>query len=901
MFDAPPAKNIRTTCPYCGVGCGIVANSNGEVQGDAAHPANNGRLCSKGSALGETLGVERRLLHPEINGHRASWNEALDLAAAKFAHAIKTHGPDSVAIYASGQFLTEDYYVANKLMKGFFGAANIDTNSRLCMASSVAGHIRAFGEDVVPGCYEDIDAADLVILVGSNAAWCHPVLYRRLIAARAARGTRIIVIDPRRTASCDEADLHLPLRLGSDVALFNGLLAHLAKNDALDVDFIASHTADFETTIATACAQTSSSDAVAALTGLDAVDIESFYAMFTQNPRTLTLYSQGVNQSSAGADKVNAIINCHLATGRIGHPGMGPFSLTGQPNAMGGREVGGLANQLAAHMNFANPAHVDRVRRFWNAANMATRPGLKAIELFEAMREGKIKAVWIAGTNPTVSLPRSDRVREALQACPFVVVADLQNNDTTEFAHVRLPAMGWSEKDGTVTNSERRISRQRAFRLAPGEAKPDWWMLSQLGRRMGFAAAFDYENPAQIFREHAALSAFENDGERAFNLSGLAALDDDNYENLEPVQWPVRGDAACSARLFADGNFSHIDARARFVSTPFRGPVESTDAARTLMLNTGRIRDQWHTMTRTGDVPRLAQHTPEPFIDIHPIDAALCKLCDGGFARIESHHGATIMRVRTTDAQRRGEVFSAMHWSQSNSSTGPADRLVSAAVDPVSGQPELKATAVMVLPQPMAWHGLLLRRANVQLQAPDYWCRIAVIGGFAYKLAGVENLAPDHETPDATRILAWLGAGATPDLAVYADPARGVFRYASFVEGKLDACLFVARNPAALPDRDAATAMFNDVAPEHNRARTLAGVSLAGVASVGPIVCACFAVGRTTIVDAIASGACANVGEIGTTLRAGTNCGSCLPEIAAILRETENPAKIKASIGALAA
>jgi assimilatory nitrate reductase catalytic subunit len=857
------------------------------VQGDRAHPANAGRLCSKGAALGETLGAERRLLVPEINGRSATWDEALDLAAAKFSEAIEKHGPDSVALYVSGQFLTEDYYVANKLMKGFFGAANIDTNSRLCMASSVAGHVRAFGEDVVPGCYADIDEADLVVLVGSNAAWCHPVLYRRLEAARAARGTRIVVIDPRRTATCNDADLHLPVRLGTDVALFNGLLLHLTNSEAIDIKFIENHTEDFYTTVAAAAASTPSTERVAALTGLDPAAIDAFYALFTKTARVVTLFSQGVNQSSAGTDKVNAIINCHLATGRIGRPGMGPFSLTGQPNAMGGREVGGLANQLAAHMRFDSPAHVDRVRRFWNAPNMATRPGLKAVQLFDAVREGKIKALWIAGTNPAVSLPRSNRARDALRACPFVVVADVSHNDTTAFAHVRLPAMGWSEKDGTVTNSERCISRQRAFCPPPGDARPDWWMLAQLARRMGWENAFDYRNPAQIFREHAALSAYENDGERAFNIGGLAALDDAAYDTLEPTQWPVSGDGTRGARLFTSGRFSHPDGRARFVATPFRPPVETPEGVRRLMLNTGRVRDQWHTMTRTGDVPSLAQHTPEPFLDVHPEDAARAQLVDGAFARIESRHGAAIMRVRVTDAQRCGDVFAAMHWSESNSSVGPIDKLVGGACDPLSGQPELKATAVRVLAQPMAWHGLLLRRASVQLQSADSWCRIAIEGGFGYTLSGVDDLAADQEAPDPGRVLVWLGVSAMSDLAVYADPGRGVFRYASFIDGALDACLFVARDRASLPDRAAASLMFSEAPPDHNRARVLAGVSLAGVASPGPMVCACFTVGRAAIVEAVAAGGLTSVAEIGKVLRAGTNCGSCLPELAAILREAE--------------
>jgi assimilatory nitrate reductase catalytic subunit len=402
---------LRTTCPYCGVGCGLVVGDDGSLAGDSAHPANFGRLCSKGSALGETLGADDRLLHPTINGREASWDEALDLVAAQFAYTIREHGPDAVALYVSGQFLTEDYYVANKLMKGFIGTANIDTNSRLCMASSVAGHTRAFGADIVPGCYEDIEEADLVVLVGSNAAWCHPVLYQRLVAARETRGTRVVVIDPRRTATCDIADLHFALKPGSDVALFAGLLVHLAESGACDPAWNETHATGFAEALAAARDTAPSLAAIAAITDLTPHDIALFYDWFGSTERVVTCYSQGVNQSSAGTDKVNAILNCHLATGRIGRPGMGPFSLTGQPNAMGGREVGGLANQLAAHMSFARPADLARVRRFWDAPRMASRPGLTAVDLFDAVLDGRVRALWVLGTNPADSMPRADRAR----------------------------------------------------------------------------------------------------------------------------------------------------------------------------------------------------------------------------------------------------------------------------------------------------------------------------------------------------------------------------------------------------------------------------------------------------------------------------------------------------------
>lgn len=334
--------SIRTTCPYCGVGCGVIATPDGaggaDIKGDPDHPANFGRLCSKGTALGQTLGLGERVLAPMVDGHATDWGRALDLVADRFTDALARHGPDSVAFYLSGQMLTEDYYVANKLIKGFMGSANVDTNSRLCMASSVAGHKRAFGSDTVPGSYEDLEEADLVVLVGSNLAWCHPVLYQRLIAARAARGTKVVVVDPRRTATCDAADLHLALASGSDAALFNALLVALADRGALNRDYIDAHVTGFDTALAEARA----SDP--ALTGLAAQDIATFIDWFSTTERVVTVYSQGVNQSESGTDKVNAILNCHLATGRIGRPGMGPLSVTGQPNAMGGREVGGLAN-----------------------------------------------------------------------------------------------------------------------------------------------------------------------------------------------------------------------------------------------------------------------------------------------------------------------------------------------------------------------------------------------------------------------------------------------------------------------------------------------------------------------------------------------------------------------------
>lgn len=881
---------IRTTCPYCGVGCGLLAATDGTLSGDSEHPANMGRLCSKGAALGDTLATDGRLLHPQIGGRNAGWDEALDRIVAAMTRAVTEHGPDSVALYVSGQFLTEDYYVANKLMKGFVGSANIDTNSRLCMASSVAGHVRAFGEDIVPGCYEDIELADLVVLAGSNAAWCHPVLYQRLAAAREKRGTKVVVIDPRRTATCDIADLHLALRPGTDVAVFAGLLLHLVESGACNETWTQHYATGFNEAVKSARAAAPSLAEVAALADVPIDDLQRFYQWFAASERTVTLYSQGINQSSAGTDKVNAIVNCHLATGHIGRAGMGPLSLTGQPNAMGGREVGGLANQLAAHMGFADAADVDRVRRFWNAPRIATRPGLKAVDLFDAVLDGRIKALWIMSTNPAVSMPRTERVRAALAICPFVAVTDCWPTDTSRFAEIVLPAAAWGEKDGTVTNSERCISRQRAFRQPPGEARPDWWMLTEVARRMGWADAFDYRKPADIFREHARLSAFEN-GEpkrRLFDIGALAELSDEQYDSLKPVRWPlprgVQEPQPAVTRLFGDGGgFPTADGRARFVPTPYRAPAVPAGDQFPFILNTGRLRDQWHTMTRTGRLPRLMAHQGEPFVDISFEDAVRLQLNESDLVRIESPHGEAVLPFRVADGLRAGEVFAPIHWTDQFTSAGPIGRLVGAATDPVSGQPELKASPVRLTAVAPQWHGLLLSGSEQVPQGSYYWGRVPLERGHAFTLIGWEPLPSGRGTE--FWIAALLGASTAAELVIYADPARGTYRYASIAGRKLEACLFIARAGAALPSREALAALLGSRIEPEARAFVLAG-SPGGAAAqnaAGPTICSCFGVGLHTLHGAIVSRRLSSVAEIGAVLRAGTNCGSCIPELNAIL------------------
>ena len=861
----------RTTCPYCGVGCGILAKreENGDVtvRGDPEHTANFGRLCSKGSALAETLSLDDRLLFPEIGGERATWHRALDLVASKFSETIAQHGPDSVAFYVSGQLLTEDYYVANKLMKGFIGSANIDTNSRLCMASSVAGHKRAFGADVVPGNYEDLELADLVVLVGSNLAWCHPVLFQRLMAAKENRGTKIIVIDPRRTATAEFADMHLAIKPGGDVALFNGLMTHLYNCGKADAQFVSEHTKGLDEAldVARECN-------VAKITGVPQTELENFYSLFADTERTVTVWSQGVNQSSAGTDKVNAIINCHLVTGRIGREGMGPFSVTGQPNAMGGREVGGLANMLAVHMEIENPVHRELVQRFWSSPAIAEKPGLKAVDMFEAVRDGRIKAIWIMATNPVVSMPDADAVRDALKQCPFVVVSDaIRDTDTARLAHVLFPAAAWGEKDGTVTNSERTISRQRAFLSLPGKSKPDWQIVCDVAKRMGFSG-FNFDNAAGIFREHAALSTFENNDRRALDIGACASLSDQAYEALSPFQWPRPKNKQASPRMFADGKFFTGTGKANIVATPFRAPLGPVSAAFPLVLNTGRIRDQWHTMTRTGKSARLMAHIGEPFVEIHPADARKAGIAPASLVRVSSDRGEVILRALLSEKQKQGTVFVPMHWNDTNANLARVDALIAPNPDPVSGQPELKFTAVEAKAFLAEWYGFAVTAQRPDKQNVGYWAEARADNGFRLELAGERPF--DNRTRFAEGLL------QSSELMAYVDEQAGAFRYAAFENQKFMGALFVSREPVAV----ARGWLVDQLGKVHSRTdafRILAGRS-GSSRDCGSIICACNNVGKTTILSAIAAGAL-TLNAVGDVTKAGTSCGSCRTEIQGML------------------
>ena len=876
-----PLPVVKSTCPYCGVGCGVEAPSakgrSLTVAGDLAHPANAGRLCSKGLALGSTVGLEGRLLSPMIGEREASWNEAIALISRKLRDTIARHGPDAVGFYVSGQLLTEDYYAANKLMKGFIGSGNIDTNSRLCMASAVAAHKLAFGADLVPGCYEDLDLADLVVFSGHNAAFTHPVLMRRMEAAR-RRGQRHVVIDPRRTDTAETAELHLPIAPQTDVRLWNGLLAELIRRGAVDRSYLDAHVAGFEAVVAALGKADQSVAAVAADCGIEPEGFDRFCDLFARTPRTVSLFSMGANQSAQGTAKGLAILNVHLATGRIGKPGACPFSITGQPNAMGGRETGGMANTLAGHMDFA-PEDVARVARFWGAPNTAAKPGLKAIEMFEAVRAGKIKALWVMATNPAVSLPGSAAIREALAACPLVIVSDVMaRTDTSRFAQVRLPALAWGEKDGTVTNSERRISRQRPLMAAPGQAKADWRIIAEVGAAMGFEDAFGWRSPHQVFREYARLTAYENHGAsaRTLDLGPLVGLTPGEYDALAPVQWPVT-ETGGTARLFRDGRFPTADGRARMHPVEPKAPANAVSVAFPLALNTGRIRDQWHTMTRTGLAPELCRHTPEPFVEIHPEDAAALGLQDGALTRIETPSGAAVALARLTDRQRRGGLFMPMHWTDAFAPSGRANPLVGDARDPTSGQPEFKHSPARVRAYRETWKGFCISRRP--LACPPgldlIWRRIPQMGGHLHEFAGRGD---GEERALLRRHLAQDAAGEKLTLE---DRATGMVREAYMLGDAVDRVIFMTAT-GRLPPRDWLAGLLAGPLDDEARAALLHGRPPGPAVDRGAVVCACRDVGARTIATAIAAG-CATVEAVGAATGAGTNCGSCRIEIGRML------------------
>lgn len=864
---------MKTTCAYCGVGCGIRLNREGDewqLQGDEQHPANGGALCVKGASLLESLAFPDRLLYPRWMGQRIGWEEALDTLAARLTTIVKESGPEAIGLYLSGQLTTEDYYVANKLMKGYLGSANVDTNSRLCMSSAVVAHQRAFGEDLVPACYEDLELADLVVLTGANTAWTHPVLFRRLQQARARRpGLRLVVLDPRRTMTAEQGDLHLALKPGSDVTLWNGLCRYLLDVDGWDKDYVAQHVSGFEALAAALDDPAWQLDEVARSCGLSRSDLLGFYQLFARTPKTVTLFCQGINQSNQGVDKANAILNAHLMCGRIGKPGAAPFSMTGQPNAMGGREVGGLATQLAAHMGFGE-AECDRVQRFWQSPTIVRGPGHKAVELFEAVHRGEIRALWVLGTNPAVSLPDGNRVREALSRCELLVVSEVTaNTDTARLAHLLLPAAAWGEKSGTVTNSERTISRQRAFLPLPGEARPDWWALTRLARRLGFGEGFAYEHEHDIFCEHAALSGFENAGERQFDISGLAGLTRAEFEALEPLRWPVNARWPKGRdRLFEDGRFATPDGRARLLPLAQHFPPQQgvgPGEGLPLLLNSGRLRDQWHTMTRTGHVPRLQEAEPWPRVRMGAASLLALGVREGDLVRLGNDLGEALLLTGLDEGLREGEAFLPMHWTDSQCSQGAVNRLIAPVVDPLSGQPMFKQGRVQARAQPTRWEGLWCGRHEWR-EPVDWWARRPLPEG------NCTLLASWSESP----AILWQRLGAEGHWLRL--PLKEGWLAVALAGDRIEGILLVAaRRPSIKVD------LLASLLGTPLQAGGLSQTLSQALAGESRLVCSCLRVSEERIVDAITRQGVSELPGLQALLSCGSNCGTCLPEIDKLL------------------
>lgn len=891
---------IRTTCPYCGVGCGVLAEVNPKtrkisVSGDPDHPSNFGKLCSKGNALADTLDLGRRIAHPTIDGQRVTWDQATAHIAERFAEIIREHGPDSIMLYLSGQLLTEDYYVANKFAKGFLGTNNVDSNSRLCMSSAVAGYKRAFGSDTVPCNYRDIEDSELFVIVGANMAWCYPILFARLKAAKQANPAKqIVVIDPRATDSTLIADLHLPIRAGTDTHLFNGLLHYLHENGHADHNHLA-HCDGIEEALETSFA--CSVENVARHCGVDEELVHAFYQRFAATKKTVSFFSMGVNQSSNGTDKVNAIINCHLYSGKIGFPGAGPFSMTGQPNAMGGREVGALANLLASHLELKSPEHRQLVQDFWQApARISAYDGIKATQAADAILEGKIKAIWIIATNPVVSLPEADRFAMALKTCDLVVVSDCsKDSDTLDFANVVLPAQGWSEKSGTVTNAERRISRQR--RLFPGfaEARPDWWIVAQVAQKMGFHG-FAYADEHAVFLEHATLSGWHNDENtpRSFDLSHLQTLSREAYDALRPQQWGKAHyfgrDALPTDARYTDSGKLHL-----LPITPDL-PKSLPEPAWPLSLNTGRLRDQWHTMTRSGLAAQLNQHLPEPFVSIHPDDASTYAIAARDFVHLSSTHGHVLVRAQLDVRQRPGDVFVPMHWNNHFTGNARVGTLINNHIDPYSQQPELKHTPVTLARQSMIGFARLLIRKDrddallawLNDPAMDYWVRNRQQNSSEYRLAIGEQSPLQNRwfTPDFWHsILDNFLESPTGSPLHYHDPSAGDLRLAIVEDARLQAVIFVNAQEDKLPNHAWLDSLFTQPLDALTRKWLLAGRPASGFIDVGKIICSCMGVGENTIMDTIKTHHCTTPAEVGKHCQAGTNCGSCVSEINRLLSE----------------
>ncbi len=946
---APPAaaaRHTHSTCPYCGVGCGVIIESHGPqitgVRGDPLHPANWGRLCTKGSTLHLTasspISLQTRLLQPMHRAQRRdapqslSWDAALGLASSQFADVIERHGPDAVGFYVSGQLLTEDYYVFNKLAKGLIGTNNIDSNSRLCMSSAVAGYKSTLGADAPPSCYDDVQHAQCLFIVGSNAAWAHPVLFRRIEDARAANPRmKIIVVDPRRTDTADMADLFLPIQPGSDVMLFNGMLHLMLREGWTDADYIAAHTTGFDAL--KALVRDCTPERVAQVCGIGVHDLTTAAQWFAtgasgdpqRRAATLSLYCQGLNQSSSGTAKNATLINLHLATAQIGQAGAGPFSLTGQPNAMGGREVGGMATLLSAHRDLGNASHRAEVAALWGVPQVPAKPGKTAVEMFQAAADGEIKALWIACTNPAQSMPDQATVRRALERAEFVVVQEaFATAATCAYADLLLPATTWGEKTGTVTNSERRISRVRAAVPAPSTTRHDWAIGVQFAHQLearlrpGAPTLFPYPSaPADaetgaeaVWNEHR-----ESTRGRDLDITGLSwAL----LDAAGPQQWPLpEGAASGQARLYANGVFPTADGRARFAAHAWQATAEPRASRYPFSLTTGRLRDQWHGMTRTGTLGRLFGHVAEPSIQLHPQDLERRHLQSGDLVHVTSARGSILVRALADATVGLSQAFMAMHWGgeflSGASSTGEplagVNALTTSAFCPTSQQPELKHAAVKILKAELPWTLLAMAWVPADDAQATRAALSALMAQFPFascvpfanhtpldqpgrERGGVLLRAAAHEAPpDALieRIEALLGLAGTDTLR-YADKKRGQRRAVRLVRAGAASRLqgFVLAGDTRAEGW--LRTLLQEELPAHTYGRRLlvpGAQAPAAVPSRGKPVCSCWNVTDAAITGALAQcqgTADQRLAQLQGTLRCGTQCGSCLPELQRMVR-----------------
>lgn len=911
----------RSTCPYCGVGCGVIIESQGGavtgVRGDPDHPANFGRLCTKGSTLHHTASVaiamQSRLLVPARRMERhgppqaVSWNDALELAAGKFSQVIRDHGPDAVGFYISGQLLTEDYYVFNKLAKGLIGTNNVDTNSRLCMSSAVAGYKATLGSDAPPTCYDDLPHTTTLFITGSNAAYAHPILFRRVEdAKRANPAMKIVVADPRRTETAQAADLHLPILPGTDIALYNGMLNLMLWEGLVDNAYIAAHTKGFDE-LRKRVRDYSPKEA-ARICGIREEDLIQAAHWFAQpGGRTMSMYCQGLNQSRSGTDKNAALINLHLATGQIGKPGAGPFSLTGQPNAMGGREVGGMATLMSGHRDLANAEHRAEVARLWGVDDVPAKPGKSAVEMFEAAADGEIKALWVSCTNPAQSMPDQAMVRRAFERAEFVVVQEaFSTTATCEFADLLLPATTWGEKDGTVTNSERRITRVRPALPPAGQSRHDWVTAVEFARRLepllrpGHPSLFDYPTVESVWNEHR-----ESTRGRDLDITGLS------YARLEaaPAQWPFpEGASEGKARLYEDGVFPTADGRAQFVDTVQDRLAEPRDVRYPVSLTTGRLRDQWHGMSRTGTIGRLFGHVPEPKIDLNPQDMNRWKLADGDLVHVSSKRGTITLPAQASEEVATTQAFIAMHWGDEflsgSGSTGirmaGVNALTTPEYCPKSKQPELKHTAVKVLKADLPWRLLGVawlpedkaQIAREQLKPLMSAFAFATCVPFGRERTGVLFRAAAFEAaPDELlqKIEGILGLGGA-EVLHYADKRRGQRRSMRLAQvgdhtqlegfvlgGDISAEVWVK---PLLQDELPAQA--------YGRLLLIPGVKApVAVHSRGRQVCTCFNVVEPEITECLQSttgSADDRLAQLQGALKCGTNCGSCIPELKRLVR-----------------